>query len=103
MTRPRYLTKSRYKTGLECPTKLYYTAKKAYPDSKMDDPFMAALAQGGYQVGELAKYYFSGGHDVTSLDYEEAEAQTNALLEQEMSSSMSLQYGLAIFLFASMY
>jgi hypothetical protein len=83
MTRPRYLTKSRYKTGLECPTKLYYTSKKAYPDSKMDDPFMAALAQGGYQVGELAKYYFPGGHDVTSLDYEEAEAQTNALLEQE--------------------
>ncbi len=22
----------------------------------MDDPFMAALAEGGFQVGELAKY-----------------------------------------------
>lgn len=83
MTRPRYLTKSRYKIGLECPTKLYYTGKKAYPDSKMDDPFMAALAQGGYQVGELAKHYFPGGHDITSLDYDEAEAQTNALLEKD--------------------
>ena len=83
MERPRYLTKSRYKIGLECPTKLFYTAKKEYPNTKMDDPFMAALAQGGYQVGELAKYYFPGGHDITSLDYEEAEAQTNALLEQE--------------------
>jgi len=83
MTRPRYLTKSRYKIGLECPTKLYYTGKKEYPDTKMDDPFMAALAQGGYQVGELAKHYFPGGHDITSLDYEEAEGQTDALLEQD--------------------
>jgi len=83
MERPRYLTKSRYKIGLECPTKLFYTAKKDYLNAKMDDPFMAALAQGGYQVGELAKQYFPGGHDIVSLDYEEAEAQTNALLEQE--------------------
>lgn len=83
MKRPRYLTKSRYKIGLECPTKLYYTGKKEYPDTKMDDPFMAALAQGGYQVGELAKHYFPGGHDITSLDYDEAEAQTAALLEQD--------------------
>ena len=83
MKRPRYLTKLRYKIGLECPTKLYYTGKKEYPDTKMDDPFMAALAQGGYQVGELAKHYFLDGHDITSLDYEEAEAQTNALLEQD--------------------
>ena len=83
MPRPRYLTKSRYKIGLECPTKLFYTGKKDYPDSKMDDPFMMALAQGGYQVGELAKHYYPGGHDITTLDYEEAEAQTNDLLEQE--------------------
>lgn len=83
MPRPRYLTKSRYKLGLECPTKLFYTGKKEYPNTTMDDPFMAALAQGGYQVGELAKHYFPGGHDIQSLDYEEAEAQTNALLEQE--------------------
>jgi len=83
MTSPRYLTKSRYKLGIECPTKLYYTGKKEYPDSKMDDPFMEALAEGGYQVGELAKYYFQGGHDITTLDHEEAEAQTNELIKQD--------------------
>ena len=83
MSKPRYLTKSRFKLGIECPTKLFYTAKKEYLDKKMDDSFLAALAEGGYQVGELAKYYYPNGHDITTLDYEEAEKQTNELLKQE--------------------
>jgi len=83
MTNPRYLTKSRYKLGKECPTKLYYTGKKEYPDSKMDDPFMEALAEGGYQIGELAKHYFPDGHDITTLNHKEAEEQTNELLKQD--------------------
>lgn len=49
----------------------------------MDDSFLAALAEGGFQVGELAKCYHPGGHDITTLDYEEAERQTNKLLEQD--------------------
>ena len=68
---------------MECPTKLYYTRKKEYPNQKMDDPFLKALADGGYQVGELAKLYFPNGHDITTLDYEEAEAQTLELLKQD--------------------
>ena len=83
MSPPRYLTKSRYKLALECPTKLFYTKKDEYANSKMDDAFMEALAEGGYQVGELAKHYFPGGHDVTTLDYEDAEKETNELLKQE--------------------
>ena len=83
MSKPRYLTKSRFKLGTECPTKLFYTGKKEYPDQKMDDSFLAALAEGGYQVGELAKCYFPNGHDITTLDYEEAEKQTNELLKRE--------------------
>ena len=79
----RYLTKSRFKLGIECPTKLYYTRKKEYSNQKTDDKFLNALADGGYQVGELAKLYFPNGHDITTLDYEEAEAQTLKLLEQE--------------------
>lgn len=81
--KPRYLTKSRFKLGLECPTKLFYTQKKEYLDQKMDDPFLAALAEGGYQVGELAKLYFPGGHDITSLDYDDAEKQTLDLLKKD--------------------
>lgn len=68
----RYLTKSRFKLAEECPTKLFYTGKKEYPDKKGEDPFLAALAEGGFQVGELAKCYFPGGTNITSLDYEES-------------------------------
>ncbi|MBA6350428.1 DUF2779 domain-containing protein, partial [Colwellia sp. BRX8-9] len=64
----------------ECPTKLFYTGKKEYPNTMLDDPFLAALADGGHQVGELAKQYYSNGFDITTLDYDEAEKQTLELL-----------------------
>jgi len=82
-SKPRYLTKSRFKSALECPTKLYYYGKPEYANLMNDDDFMQALCEGGYQVGELAKYYFPGGHDVKSLGYEESLAETNELLKQE--------------------
>jgi len=81
--RPRYLTKSRYKLGLECPTKLYYTGKSGYANQNIDDTFLLALADGGFQVGELAKCYFPGGHDIKTLDYDEALRQTNDLLKKD--------------------
>ena len=84
MTKPRYLTKSRFKLATECPAKLYYTGKPdVYPDQKMQDSFLAALAEGGYQIGELAKLHFPGGTDIQTLDYEAALAQTNDLLAQQ--------------------
>ena len=55
MANPRYLTKSRFKLAAECPTKLFYTGKdKVYRNTKQEDSFLAMLAEGGYQVGELA-------------------------------------------------
>ena len=82
--RPRYLTKSRYKIALECPTKLFYTHKKdEYANLHQEDEFLMALAEGGFQVGELAKYYYPGGHDITSLSYEKSLEETDALLQQE--------------------
>lgn len=81
---PRYLTKSRFKLARECPTKLYYTAKKdKYYDSKVDNDFLKALAEGGFQVGELAKLYYPSGTDIETLDYEEAIRQTDELMQQE--------------------
>ena len=50
----RYLTKSRFKSALECPTKLYYAGKGDYADDSKEDKFLSALAEGGYQVGELS-------------------------------------------------
>ena len=69
---------------MECPARLFYTRKEwEYANENLEDTFLAALAEGGFQVGELAKLYFPGGTDIESLDYEEALAQTNALLQKK--------------------
>lgn len=86
MSIPRYLTKSRFKLASECPTKLFYTGKNnVYANQKIDDPFLMALAKGGFQVGELAKCYFPEGIEVKAGrgDYESALSQTNELLLAE--------------------
>ena len=83
MTKPRYLTKSRFKLGMECPSKLYYTGNPIYPDKSIDDPFLLALADGGFQVGELAKHYIAGGHEITSTVHADAERETMLLLQQD--------------------
>ncbi|ODS32089.1 MAG: hypothetical protein SCARUB_02796 [Candidatus Scalindua rubra] len=80
---PFYLTKSRFKSALECPTKLYYTGKDVYANTMEEDEFLMALAEGGFQVGELAKYYHPGGYDITSSEYKEPLEETNKLLQQE--------------------
>lgn len=79
----RYLTKSRFKLSRECPAKLFYTGKKEYADQKVEDSFLEALADGGFQVGALAKCYYPDGVEVESLDYEQALAETNKLLEKD--------------------
>jgi len=79
----RPLTKSRYKLALSCPTKLYYTNKEEYPNTQKEDSFLQALAEGGYQVGELAKCYYPGGHDITEAGYDAPLKHTNDLLQQE--------------------
>lgn len=84
MASPRYLTKSRFRLALDCPTKLYYTRKiKEYADKSLDDDFLKALAKGGIQVGELAKYYYPGGTDITAMEHEEALRQTEELMQEE--------------------
>lgn len=72
MNNPRLLSKSKFKLGCECPTKLFYSSKKEYINNNLENEFLQALAEGGYQVGELAKAYFPGGIDIDTLDYEEA-------------------------------
>ncbi len=82
-SKPRYLTKSRFLLGMNCPTKLYYTGKKDYPDKTKNNEFLEALAEGGYQVGELAKCYFPGGADIKERDYDIALDKTNRLLAND--------------------
>ena len=84
MANPRYLTKSRFKLAAECPTKLYYSGKdNVYRNLKQEDSFLAMLAEGGYQVGELAKLYYPDGIEVESINHAEAEARTAELLQRD--------------------
>lgn len=79
----RNLTKSRFKVGYECPTKLYYLDNKEYGSNNEDDAFLRSLAEGGFQVGELAKLYYEGGVEITTDDKAEAVRQTAELMAQE--------------------
>lgn len=78
-----YLTKSRFKVGYECPTKLYYLDDKAYGNSNSDNSFLEALAEGGFQVGELAKIYHPGGIEIKSKNKDEAAKETADLLKKD--------------------
>ncbi|MCK5907927.1 MAG: hypothetical protein KAG37_10065 [Flavobacteriales bacterium] len=57
----KLLSKSRFKLGLECPNKLYFSNKKEYANNKTSDSFLKSLAQGGFQVEELARTHYPDG------------------------------------------
>lgn len=79
----RYLTKTRFSLALGCPTKLFYIRKEDFTDKKNDASFLLALAEGGFQVGELAKYYHPGGYNIDSLNVDDAIEETNQLLAKD--------------------
>jgi hypothetical protein len=79
-----YLTKSRFKIGISCPTKLYYAAHPIdFHNNDEENEFMQALSKGGLQVGELAKLYYPGGIEVDGKTKEIQLKQTNAALKKE--------------------
>lgn len=79
----RYLTKSRFKLAAECPRKLFYTGKPDYVDRSVEDSFLAALAEGGYQVGELACLQFPDGIRIDTLEHQKALDDTAELLKRD--------------------
>lgn len=79
----RYLTKSLFQLAVECPTKLFYAGKASYLDSAADNSFLAALAQGGYQVGALACAMFPGGVLVDDRDRAQQLDHTRLLLQRD--------------------
>ena len=78
----KVLSKSRFKLGLECSKKLYYTGKKNYANRKSEDSFLMALAQGGFQVEALARLNWPNGIMINteSYEYERAAKMTMDLL-----------------------
>ena len=83
MMTKKLFTKTRFKLGMDCPTKLYYSDNAQYVDISSTDPFLAALANGGYQVGELAKCGYPQGMEVDAHDTYEAYEQTQKLLTRD--------------------
>jgi hypothetical protein len=83
----KVISKSRFKLGLECPNKLFYTGKEEYVNKKNNDPFLMALASGGFQIEEYARMHYPGGElvdgDDRTTSYEDYVAQTNELLTRE--------------------
>jgi hypothetical protein len=74
------LTKSRYRLGCECPTKIFYgNDRNHYTNTKSDNEFLKALAEGGFQVGELARLMYPGSL-VDTLTTDKALAETTRLL-----------------------
>jgi hypothetical protein len=86
---PKLFTKSRFKVALDCATKLYYGNRpNVYANQSLEDPFLAALAEGGFQVGELAKFMFCDNPvteniTVETLSYEESLAETEKRIKQK--------------------
>lgn len=78
----KYLTKSKFKLGLECPTKLYYTDKEVFPNQKVDDPFLEQLAYGGFQVEAMARVMYDDGVLIDARNRVLATQQTDELLRQ---------------------
>lgn len=79
----RPLTKSRFQMALGCPTKIFYEGNSNYLNNDSGNEFLRALAEGGYQVGELAKLYFPGGLEVSNRGYEDSLNETNEYLSQQ--------------------
>lgn len=81
----KVLSKSRFKLGLECPNKLYFTGNKSYANKKSEDTFLLALAKGGFQVEELARMHYPNGVfiDTENYEYEKAYHLTQEALMQE--------------------
>jgi Domain of unknown function(DUF2779) len=84
LSKNRYLTKSRFKLAIECPTKLYYSGKpKEYRDTMSENAFMAMLAEGGYQVGALAKARYPSGIEIEGFDHQKVAQLTQEYLQQD--------------------
>ena len=78
------LSKSRFVQGWSCPRKVYYGSKgKVYRNLSGENPFLQSLAEGGFQVGELAKCYKPGGRDIKTLDEKLAISQTYEELQKD--------------------
>ncbi|WP_133130251.1 DUF2779 domain-containing protein [Legionella yabuuchiae] len=80
----KFLTKSKFKLALECPTKLwYYDRPDEYTNKQDEDSFLKALAEGGAQVEALARCYYPDGIPITASSTKEAIHATQHLFQTD--------------------
>lgn len=81
----KVLTKTRYKVSLECFNKLHYFDNQDYANAKKENDFLNALADGGFQVEELARMHYPDGVLLSGndWDYKFLHQQTVDLLKRE--------------------
>lgn len=87
----KVLSKSRFKLGLECPNKIYFSNNaKVFNNIKKEDPFLEALASGGFQVEEYARLHFSDGELIDDPydgdNYQWFHDKTKELLQKEKTT-----------------
>ena len=86
MSTIRYLTKSRFKLAMECPTKLFYTRKeKEYRNTKGENEFLASLAEGGFQVGKMAMLLYPNGKEIKAKKNQASLSETRDLIQSHDS------------------
>jgi hypothetical protein len=82
----KYFTKSAFKQALFCPVSLYYYYdREHYANQMNEDDFLQALADGGNQVGDLAKVYYDvhADADINTLDYDKSLEITSHLFKRD--------------------
>lgn len=80
----QFLTKSKFKLGMECPNKLFYASRKEeYANQKMEDSFLESLAKGGFQVEALARLHYPEGVFIDAENNEKAWNKTKVLLQKD--------------------
>lgn len=75
------LSKSDFKLGISCPSKLYYK-KLNFPTSLEGNEYMEMLADGGYMVGYLAQLLYPTGIEITG-NFKEASVSTLEYLKKD--------------------
>ncbi len=77
----KYLTKTLFKKGIECPLKL----TNDYDSISEKNEFLDALADGGFQAEELSRLHYSPGVLVEDRDYANSLEKTKSLLNNTNS------------------
>ncbi|MGK7369671.1 MAG: DUF2779 domain-containing protein, partial [Candidatus Halalkalibacterium sp. M3_1C_030] len=77
-----YFTKHLFRTGLECPTRLYYYAHN-YPENREALPFIAHYRYNKEQLIELARCHFPKGIPVDSSSVKKGSEATQKYLKKK--------------------